>query len=495
MKINNLLKYFDFGNEAGDDVDLEELISYFVEQDSFLPYLNKRNKFLVTTAKKGVGKSALISWNYYKVTSSNPDDIVIKCRGADLTRDNFGLTHKIEFPNDYIHDWMIRICALINREIARKIGFAVTDDEITMVESAELNGFKSRNIFGCLIDRFDKLIGKGSTQKQSIKDEIAILKRNKKRNVWILIDDLDATFQNTKQECLALSTFFSACRYLIQDIEGIRFRVSMRSDVWPIIRRYDESLDKMEQYVNEITWHVDDFRKLLYMRIKSQCEEFHIPLLEKYPQEIDDEFEERVLSLIFIPKMKWNGKNVFAYKIIYTLSYHRPRWAIQLCKYAQINALAAKAKLIRKPDIDSIWGEYGKKRIADLVSEHKHQCREVEELVTAFRGADRLLARDKLMSWINSHIINHLNVGIEGDFVTSPLDIAHFLYRIGFIVARSQTDNSNYEHYHFNEMPDFLSTRTNNDYDVKWEIHPCYRQALDIKKLDEYQRIKRGLHR
>jgi hypothetical protein len=424
----------------------------------------------------------------------NPNDIVIKCRGADLTRNSFGLHSKIESPNEYIRDWMIRICALINREIAKKIGFAITDDKITLVESAELNGYKSRNIVGCLIDRFDKFLGKGNPQKQSIKNEIEILKRSKDRNVWILIDDLDATFQNTKQECLSMSTFFSACRYLIQDIIGIRFRVSMRSDVWPIIRRYDESLDKMEQYVNEITWEIDDFRSLLYMRVKSQCKDTDVCLPNKFPQERDDEFEERVIALIFVPKMPWGEKDVFTYSVIFTLSYHRPRWAIQLCKLAQKNAVKSKSKQIRKADIDVVWGDYGKKRIADLVAEHKHQCREVEELVNAFRGADRLLTREELMGWVNGHILKHMNVIIEGSVASSSLEIAHCLYRVGFIVARSDDDQGNYEHYHFQEMPDFLSSRTNQDFNVKWEIHPCYRQALDIKKLDKYQRIKLGFH-
>ncbi len=103
---------------------------------------------------------------------------------------------------------MIRICALINREIVKNIGFALTDDSITLVESAELAGFKSRNIVGCLIDRFKKILDKNTPKKQNIKDEIEMLKRNDKRSVWVLIDDLDATFQNSPSECLSMSTFF-----------------------------------------------------------------------------------------------------------------------------------------------------------------------------------------------------------------------------------------------------------------------------------------------
>ena len=80
---------------------------------------------------------------------------------------------------------------------------------------------------------------------------------------------------------------------------------------------------------------------------------------------------------------------------------------------------------------------------------------------------------------------------IEGKSVKSPLDIAHFLFRLGFVVARAEKEEG-YEHYFFADMPDFLSSRTNQDFGVIWEIHPCYRQALDIQKLNQYQQKRRN---
>ena len=60
--MSNLLQKIDFGNEAGDDVDPEELVSYFVEQEMFKSFAHTKNKVLIATAKKGVGKSALLQW-------------------------------------------------------------------------------------------------------------------------------------------------------------------------------------------------------------------------------------------------------------------------------------------------------------------------------------------------------------------------------------------------------------------------------------------------
>jgi hypothetical protein len=335
MKANSsILENLDFGNEAGDDVDPEELLEYFVEQAAFGKFLETRKKLLVATARKGIGKSALLKWTAVKAQERDPDALVITVRGADLVRSRFNLSAELKTPNDYTRDWMIRLCALINRELAVRVNLALTDDKITLIETAELEGYKARNIVGCLLDRLQSLLEKGrGTTKIAIRNEIEILKRVKDRQVWIIIDDLDATFQNTPAESLSLATFFSACRYLVQDVKGIYIRASVRTDVWALLRRYDEALDKMSQYVSEILWRQRDFLALLSLRIQASLKQLGIaapvPLLAR-----QEDIEERLLELAFVPKMQWGDsrqastmqpsllppRTVETYKIIYTLS-------------------------------------------------------------------------------------------------------------------------------------------------------------------------------
>lgn len=161
-----ILKGFDFGNEAGDDATAEELASYFVEQPDFSQYTNKSKRLLITTARKGMGKSALIKRLYYVLKEKDPKALVIKCRGSDLSRDAFNLKTSLATPNDHIRDWMVRLCALLNREIAKTIDFALTDDQITLVESAEIDGYKEKNIVSCLSARFEKLLDKLGPKKR-----------------------------------------------------------------------------------------------------------------------------------------------------------------------------------------------------------------------------------------------------------------------------------------------------------------------------------------
>lgn len=500
----SVLETLDFGNEAGDDVDPQELLEYFVEQRDFRHFLDDKKRLLIATARKGVGKSALLKWTAYQVKQSDPSALVISLRGADLVRSNFNLQSTLTNPSDYSRDWMIRLCAIVNRHLAREFNVALTDDKITLVETAELEGYKARNLAGALMDRMSSFFGGAGrgTVKIPAKNEIELLKRAKDRNVWIIIDDLDATYQNTDTESLSLATFFAACRYLTQDMKGVFFRVSVRTDVWALIRRYDEALDKTGQYVSEILWGQEDFLALLSLRIKANALHRGMRLPFRGAAESAKNYKERLLATVFVPNMQWGDsrqesamqpsltapRTVKTYRVIYTLSYERPRWAIQLCKLAREAALRKNARRITKDSIDEIWGEYGAKRIEDLVAEHKHQCPQVNELLNAFRGALRLMSRQELFAWIKNRVSEHLELKIEGTRTRSPREIARFLYRIGFIVARSENDDGQYEHYRFDQMSDFLLARTDDDFSVKWEIHPCYRQALDIRKLNQSHR-------
>jgi hypothetical protein len=77
------------------------------------------------------------------------------------------------------------------------------------------------------------------------------------------------------------------------------------------------------------------------------------------------------------------------------------------------------------------------------------------------------MTREGLFTWIASRVSTRLEVSIEGERTRAPKEIARFLYRLGFIVARSENDEGKYEHYRFDQMPDFLQSRTDHDFGIK----------------------------
>lgn len=254
-----------WGNEAADDESAERLNSYFVMQPVFESFFDPSERFLVARARKGLGKSALLKECAFRANMVE-SNIVISIKGGDLVAQK-----KVETlsPVEHIHDWQQRICAVINRTIGSQIGIALSDDKIALVEAAELAGLKNRNLVGGLLER---VRGKLGLQQSQIKDDRALMGRTlgtENRIVWLILDDIDATFEGGRDEIRRLSTFFSACRELAANFEGVVIRASIRSDVWTTIERTDEALDKADQYVHDIRWSRAETKRILCERIAS----------------------------------------------------------------------------------------------------------------------------------------------------------------------------------------------------------------------------------
>ncbi|MGL5100362.1 MAG: hypothetical protein ACRC6B_10115 [Fusobacteriaceae bacterium] len=72
-----------FGNEAGEDEELETLNSYYIDNDEFYDFFDPDNRLSVVSARKGMGKSALLSRLEYKLRNDATygEPIVIRVTG------------------------------------------------------------------------------------------------------------------------------------------------------------------------------------------------------------------------------------------------------------------------------------------------------------------------------------------------------------------------------------------------------------------------------
>lgn len=82
-----------------------------------------------------------------------------------------------------------------------------------------------------------------------------------------------------------------------------------------------------------------------------------------------------------------------------------------------------------------------------------------------------------------------------------PLDVAAFLFEAGLIFGRRDYADESYEHITYSDRPSLLRVRTGVDDGMRWEVHPVFRQALEIR--DPYghetapriERLKSGVIR
>jgi hypothetical protein len=491
-----------FGNEAGEDEDITVLNSYFVDKREFTDFYSSKRAIAFVRSKKGVGKSALLKRCMSKQEKRSPDDLHIYVKGSDLIAIQDLPTTS---PNELIFGWQQRICSRINFELGSQLKLAWSDEAITLVESAELAGFKGRNLVGTLMDRFKTKIGIGGVEVSPAKIQAAnaqsLLERislKRKSSVWIFVDDIDATFLNTEHERIRTSTFFSACRNLANSVEGLYIRASVRTDVWAILKQYDESLDKCEQYILDLKWSTEETGAILTQKILSYFQRKH-PSNQKYMR-LDPDLDQReILRLVFYPTFPWNRGPVDPFRPIHVLSAGRPRWAGQLCKLAGKSAYDQAVALIGVGQLRHNMVRYGELRVDDLYREHRHQCPNLQSIIEAFAGGRERFSTMELQTKITNSIIDVIGFPIIDGAVKSQgsLAIAHFLYRVGFICARDDRDHRGLGFVRYEDRPNLLSSKANLDDGLNWEIHPSYRDVLRIGKrygpLGEPARARKSL--
>lgn len=481
-----------FGNEAGEDEDFEVLNSYFLAKEEFTRFFSPARKISFVRSRKGMGKSALLKQTLYEREKIASDDILILIKASDLFAiQDISTTSSAEL----IYGWQQRICTRINLELGSRLNFGFTDDSMLLIESAEISGFRSRNILSALFDRLKLKDANLERTRLTPGSPQALLKRtleDGKANVWLLIDDIDATFINTESERLKISTFFSACRNLSNTVNGLILRASVRTDVWSILAQYDEALDKCEQYMLDLKWSTEETGRILENKIISFFRRF-------YPD--DSRFQElepgrdgrEIRKIVFREPFQWGNRPLESFRPIHILSAGRPRWAAQLCKLAGHDSLLKKTDKISIGNIYNILREFGQLRVNDIYKEHRHQCARISELIESFAGGQKLFTTKELLDHISERIINLNGLptidGISAE--NGGLTVAHFLFRIGFITARDENDPTGLAFVRFEERPGLLMSKANLDDKLSWEIHPSYRSILRISQGEPAKKISR----
>lgn len=132
-------------------------------------------------------------------------------------------------------------------------------------------------------------------------------------------------------------------------------------------------------------------------------------------------------------------------------------------------------------------GRYGRLRLDDLYREHAHQFSGLRGLVESFSNTQARHTTEQLCNQIRSR---YVSVAIKAEGVPAingvrtedAIQLAHFLYRIGFISARSDQGVGALRFVRYEQRPDLLKSSVNLDDGMMWEIHPGYRATLGLVK-------------
>ncbi|MPX89448.1 hypothetical protein EHW58_01465 [Salinivibrio sp. VYel1] len=475
-----------FGNEAGEDEDLDVLNSYYIDNDEFYDFFDSESRLSVVSARKGMGKSALLSRLEYKLKNHDEYDepMVIRVTGNEL----LGLGDFSSKDQAYLENyWKRIICKKVIIEIGSQIGFALSSDEIAMVESSELDGLKSKNFIGGLLARVKgKIPFINAELKENIPENLESLlsnyqDKNENSKVWILIDDIDSKYVDTEDYQARVGSFFSAIRSLAFNTKNLNIRSTVRTDVWLNLRHL-EDLDKWEQYIIEIVWTNRHMRDMLANKILSYIK-------RNYPQSSEAKLSylsdyNRIFKIVFDTPIEWKGRtDASIWEAIAAFSNKRPRWMGQLCRMSAIQCKrsSSRNRKIKFRHIDEILESFGKNRKHDLIKEHKHQFSELDALIDCFRARSKEYTYHELNDVIETHYIRGRDSSeipkVDGIKYKSTEDLGAFIYKLGLISHKQ--DSRTFTHYCDN--PDLFKTIENRDNKLVWAIHLSYRKFLNIR--------------
>lgn len=471
-----------FGNDAGEDEIQEVLNSYFINSDDFEDFYDDENRLCVVSARKGMGKSTLLSKLDYDLRSSSAygKPIVVRVTGNSL----LGLGDFSGKDPAYLENyWKQIICKEINIYIGKSIGFALTSDEISMVEISELEGMKSKNIIGGLVSRIKGKIPLINTEVQGFKPDSLerllsnYLEENSDKKIWLLVDDIDAKYIDSEDYQYRISSFFSAIRSLCFDVRNLNIRATVRSDVWTNLRHI-EDLDKWDQYIINIIWTKRQMREMLAKKILSYVKRKHPGTSEaKYNYERD---YNKLLALIFLSPIQWGGKERPVFDAINAFSNHRPRSMGQLCRMAANQAHKSRCKVSLR-QFNEILTKFGQNRRDDLIKEHLHQFSELENLIDSFRAGQKEYKLSDLNVIFDTKFVKGREVKeiprVDGKPYAGHIDLGHFVYKIGLI---SKLPDSSQNFTFYTDDPDLFYSQENRDNDIVWSVHPSYRKYLNI---------------
>ena len=481
-----------FGNDAAEEEDVAVFNSYAILPEGVERFFDDKAKMVFVRAYKGDGKSALIRMKSQALrTAVGGQGIVVAAEGSDVSPH----IASEDFAS-WVRAWKKSITNAIAVEVGKKIGFAWHDDDMSLVEAAEQAGARPRSPVGAILDRipFDKLhLGPAQLEGLGIKRTGAdtapeALKRwaNNRPPLWVFLDDIDRNFSGSKQDLVRIGSFFDAVRELSRAIPELRIRGAIRPNVWTLLRLEYESMSHSDQYMLDLAWSVEMAARMLAARVKG-----YLTRTEQHAKlnEISNSFsrttriDRELIRLAFDDPISWGKEQRPPIVPLFTLSKHRPRWLVELSKVAAKVATARGKPRIGRDEILTDYTAFSQRRMHDTIAEFRSYCPEVGEILSAFHRAKEEMATDELMTVIDRNVLSHLSPRLPEapGGRAKPRDVAAFLFQIGFFYGRRDLPEGGYQHVTFSEQPTLFASRVNPDQGLRWEIHPVFRQALEIR--------------
>ena len=474
-----------FGDLAAEDEKKDRFSAYFIKTDVY----KKIHNFLpirILVAHKGIGKSAIFQMSYLENLKNNvlsiwvkPNDILSIANAEDGTD-----------PLEMIRQWKSGLEELLVEKVVSNFNISKDNDTINQISR---NGLNLTERIGMIVKKVQDVVDVDAIRK-SVADQY--LKNHK---IVIYVDDLDRAWNGSKQNIYRISALLNAVRDMCNESNELCFRISLRSDVYYLVRTADESTDKIDGNVLWLTWTEHELLALLVKRVQTYFDNdiSEKQLLDMGQREMSAYLDD-IMADTFEGAGKWNNRPIRY--IFLSLIRRRPRDLINLCTLAARNANAKDRNLIVTEDWEEVFEQYSSSRLQDTINEHKYELPDIERLLLGMKPSHEMKKTEKPFVYDKERLVRKIE-GImqNGKFYFANSkectveELIAFMYKINFLNARKDTVGGFIDRKYFEDNKYITSNSVDFGYD--WEVHPAFRWALypETRDIFRYTDIPQNL--
>ena len=456
-----------FGHEAAENEDVARLREYYFKTKVF-EKIAADLPLRILVGHKGVGKSALFTVAIQEDRDAGQLPILI--RPDDIAGIGTGSTDFLQT----IRDWKSGLQEILARKVLDALGISHPDDLRGSVTA------RAGRILGFLRDTLEPYAD-GRVDLTST-NRALVNKFLKSTGIDVYVDDIDRGWESRLEDIQRISALINAMRDLSTDNKGLRFKLSLRSDVYFLVRTSDESTDKIEGSVVWCSWTNHEIFVLLVKRIETffgrHVDETH--LLEMRQRDLA-RFLDPIMESKFTGAGKWEKAPM--YQVIMSLIRKRPRDLVKLCTLAARNAADRSADRIMTKDFRAVFEEYSQGRVQDTINEFRSELPDIERLIMNMKPSRIERKAETGYMYRTDALLKKLsNITEQGRFrlrsgrEVDTKELAHFLYKINFLTARKSLPSGEIDRKYFEENR-YISGHF-ADFGYDWEVHPAYRWAL-----------------
>ena len=474
-----------FGDLAAEDERKERFRAYFIKTDVY----KKIHNFLpirILVAHKGIGKSAVFQMSYLENIKNNvlsvwvrPDDI-LSIANAETGAD----------PLEMIRQWKMGLEELLVEKVVSNFNISKDSDTINQISR---NGLKLTERIGMIVKKVQDVVDVDAIKKSVAEQYL------KNHKIVIYVDDLDRAWNGSKQNIYRISALLNAVRDMCNESNELCFRISLRSDVYYLVRTADESTDKIDGNVLWLTWTEHELLALLVKRVQTYFGN-NIPereLLDMEQREMSAYLDDIMVGT-FEGAGKWNNRPIRY--IFLSLIRRRPRDLINLCTLAARNANSEGRNLIVTEDWEEVFEQYSSSRLQDTINEHKYELPDIERLLLGMKPSHEMKKTGKPFVYDKERLVRKIE-GImqNGKFYfannkeCTVEELIAFMYKINFLNARKDVTGGFIDRKYFEDNKYITSNSVDFGYD--WEVHPAFRWALypETRDIFRYTDIPQNL--